>query len=250
MFTVINPEQSHRHAVETLTALNRYQDFMDNIKIVADMGCGTGLDAEWWGRLTKDDGTSRNIQVNAIDRKLEWHSLSRNDNINYIEADFSTSGLEPNSHDLVWAHNSLQYSLSPIGTLIHWHSILKPDGMLLVTVPFNFKIYNNKDMLNVNSTYTNGCYFNWTMGNLIMTLVGSGFDCRNGHFKIDKVNNWIQASVYKLPEEPNPYMNWYEMCDRKLLPLSVENSIMKTGNFDDIDIVVEWIDRTQYMLTV
>lgn len=250
MSTIINSKQSHIHAVETLSALNRYQDFMDNIKTVADMGCDIGLDSKWWSELSKEDGTNRNIQINAIDRKLEWHALFRHNNINYIEADFSNTGLESNSHDLIWAHNSLQYSLSPIVTLIHWHNILKTDGMLLVTIPFNFNIYNNKDILNVNCTYTNGCYFNWTLGNLIMTLVGAGFDCRNGHFKIDKVNNWIQSAVYKLPQDPNPYMNWYDMCDRKLLPLSIENSIMKNGNFEDVDIVVEWIDRTQYMLTI
>ena len=70
------------------------------------------------------------------------------------------------------------------------------------------------------------------------------------HFKIDKNNGYIQAEVYKLTEKISVDMNWYDMCDKKMLPLCLEEAIMKNGNFKESDIVCEWIDRTQYILKV
>jgi SAM-dependent methyltransferase len=244
-------EQSHAHSVSTLEILNRYQSYMDNIKNVTDMGCGMGLDAEWFATLTKkDDNSPRNIKVNAVDLNLDTTRLIKHPNITYYKENFNNSSITSNSQDLLWAHNSLQYSLTPFNTLIHWREILKTDGMMFITVPYNFRVYNNKETLSIDTTYTNGCYYNWTMGNLILNLVLAGFDCRNGHFKIDKEQNWLQAAVYKLPFRPKPSINWYELCDQQLLPLTIENSIRLNGNFNEADIVVEWIDRTQYMLSI
>ena len=234
----------------TLQILNQYQDFIDNINVVADMGCGHGDDAWQWANLTKDDGTPRTIQVNAVDTNLQWHSLPRHDNIDYIEKDFSSSGLAPNSQDFLWSHNSLQYSINPIQTLLHWWEIMKPEAMLLVTLPYNYTVDNHRDFLKVNSTYHNGCFFNYTLGNLIMMLAATGFDCRNSHFRFNRAEKSIQAAVYKLPTKPNPTLNWYEMCERKMLPLCLEQPILNNGTFNDTDLVVEWIDRTQYMLSL
>jgi hypothetical protein len=122
--------------------------------------------------------------------------------------------------------------------------------MMIISVPYNYYIHNNKDILNVGQTYYNSSYFNWSMGNLIITLVATGFDCRQAHFKLDRVSGWLHAAVYKLPTQPNPSLDWYDMCDQKLLPLSIENAIMKNGTFKDADIVVEWLDRSQYILSV
>ena len=60
----------------------------------------------------------------------------------------------------------------------------------------------------------------------------------------------MYACVYKLPELPTPGTNWYHFADKKLLPLSIEKEIMKNGTFKETDIVVEWIDRSQYMLSL
>ena len=175
-----------QHNVETLTTLNQFQDFIDNIEVVADMGCGLGTDAIWWTSLVDDYGDQRNIKVNAIDREIDKLRNKRHTNINYMESDFSNTGLESNSHDFVWAYNSLQYSLNPIQTLSHWWDIMKVDAMLLITLPYNFSVNDHRDILKVDAEYQHNCYFNWTMGNLIMSLIITGFDCRNGHFKIDK----------------------------------------------------------------
>lgn len=235
--------------LETLNILNQYQDFIDNIHVVADMGCGNGNDALWWANLTTHNDEHRNIKVNAIDRHIDNSLIKTHPNIKYTQADFSNTGLVDDSHDFVWAYNSLQYSLNPIQTLSHWQDILKPEGMLLVTVPYNFYVDNHRNV-KVDAEYQHSCYFNWTMGNLIMSLAVTGFDCRNSHFKIDKNNKYIQAAVYKLPGKLNVNLDWYEMCDKKMLPLCLEEAIMKNGNFKESDIICEWIDRTQYILRV
>ena len=143
-----------QHNVETLTTLNQFQDFIDNIEVVADMGCGLGTDAIWWTSLVDDYGDQRNIKVNAIDREIDKLRNKRHTNINYMESDFSNTGLESNSHDFVWAYNSLQYSLNPIQTLSHWWDIMKVDAMLLITLPYNFSVNDHRDILKVDAEYS------------------------------------------------------------------------------------------------
>jgi len=248
---MLTPTQSHEISLETLSILDRYQDYMDNIKQVSVMGCGTGMDAHWWATAkNQQTGETRNIKVNAVDRKLDPSQLYRHENINYINKDYTLTDILPDSQNLIYSHNSFQYSLSPFHTLLHWRSLLKNDGMMIVSVPYNYYIHNNKDIINVGQTYYNSSYFNWSMGNLIMMLVATGFDCRQAHFKLDRVSGWLHAAVYKLPILSDHILDWYDMCDQKLLPLSIENAIMKNGTFKDADIVVEWLDRSQYILSV
>lgn len=243
--------ESYKHSLETLDILNNYQDFMSNIKSVTDMGSNPGLDAAWWARLKRTENNSpRNIKVSAVDINLPDTGLPKDSNITYIKRDFSDTGLAPNSQNLIWAHNSFQYSISPMHTLMHWHDILTPDGMLLIAVPYNFSTSNNKDIINAEILHQNAAYFNFSLGSLIMMLIACGFDCKEAHFKIDKEQGWIHAAVYKSKRKPKPNMNWYEMFDLKLLPLCLEESIYGTGNFNETQIVVEWLDRSQYIVAL
>ena len=231
-----------------LNHLYEYDSFLDSIQTVADMGCGIGVDSYWWATLPKIDESPRNIKVNAVDNALDLIRCYQHENINYIAADFSNSGLPLNSQNLIWAHNSLQYSLNPLTTLSHWHDILTVDGMLVISVPYYFYMNTHNDITNVSTTYVNGCFFNWTMGNLIMSLAATGFDCREAHFKIDRTENWLQAAVYKLPKKHPINTNWYDLLP--YLPLTVEQALIKKGTFQESDIQVTWIDRSQYMLNI
>ena len=242
---------SHAYALETLNMLNQYQDFLDNIKNLADMGCGTGTASQWWANLTKLDGsTYRDIKVNAVDINLDLRSVLRHPNINYITADFSDSTLPNESQDFIWAHNSFQFSRNPFHTLTHWYDIMTVEGMLLIAIPYCFSIRTHREVQTVDMLHLSNSYYNLSLGSLIMLLIANGFDCKHGHFKFDRKNNWIQAAVYKLPTRPNPGISWYEMTEQKLLPLTMDASIMKNGSFNETDIVCEWIDRTQYFLSL
>ena len=43
-----NPEESHAHSLGILNLLPEYDTFLDSLTVIADMGCGAGLDARWW----------------------------------------------------------------------------------------------------------------------------------------------------------------------------------------------------------
>ena len=47
-----NGYDSHQHSLEVLNLLYGYDSFLDNLKVIADMGCGRGYDAQWWAQLT------------------------------------------------------------------------------------------------------------------------------------------------------------------------------------------------------
>ena len=63
-----NPYYSHEHSLEVLNLIHGYDSFLDNIRSVADMGCGAGLDVQWWATLaTRDDPPEpRNYKVYAV----------------------------------------------------------------------------------------------------------------------------------------------------------------------------------------
>ena len=51
-----NAYDSHEHSLEVLNLLYCYDSFLDNLSVIADMGCGAGFDASWWATLeTRDE---------------------------------------------------------------------------------------------------------------------------------------------------------------------------------------------------
>jgi 2-polyprenyl-3-methyl-5-hydroxy-6-metoxy-1,4-benzoquinol methylase len=86
--TFKNSQESHEHSLETLNLLYEYDDFMRSIKTVADIGCGQGLDLEWWATRTTrdDDATPLNIECIGVDivdqvhvaKKISQRYLSKN----------------------------------------------------------------------------------------------------------------------------------------------------------------------------
>jgi ubiquinone/menaquinone biosynthesis C-methylase UbiE len=59
-----------RHSLKILNQLREYDSFLDSLKTIADMGCGTGEDIEWWATLmTRDDPPKPyNYKCFAVDR--------------------------------------------------------------------------------------------------------------------------------------------------------------------------------------
>jgi len=65
-----NAEASHQHSLETLNMLQEYDEFMESIGTLIDLGCGSGLDTEWWAtRVTREDNPRPlNIQCTGVDQ--------------------------------------------------------------------------------------------------------------------------------------------------------------------------------------
>jgi SAM-dependent methyltransferase len=245
-----NAYASHEHSLEVLNMLYGYDSFLDNLTVIADMGCGRGLDTEWWATLeTRDDPPEpRNYIVYAIDQNtddFEPDILKDNKNIALIKGDFEER-LTPRQCDLIWSHDSFQYARNPLKCLANWKSSLNENGMLIISVPQTTYIQNNRLVIENHSNQ----YYNYNMLNLMYMLAISGFDCRDAYFYRKENSPWLYAGVYASEHGPlDKHATWYDLAERRLLNDSLINSVNKYGRARMEDIVVSWFDKNLYQIT-
>ena len=239
-----NAEESHAHSLQTLNLIYEYDDFMESIGAVVDMGCGTGLDLEWWATRTTRDDTPRplNIRCLGVDVLPELSIAHKYLNIQYHKQQFEEpTTIHKSKFDVIWCHDAFQYVIDPFATLAKWWNMLNNDGMLVLILPqtvnieFNVQAFDQRD----------GCYYNWTMVSLLHTLATSGFDCAGGFFKKQTADPWLHAVVYKskhTPKDPRT-TKWWDLIEAGLLPETVANSFSKNGQVRQRDLVLPWLDR-------
>jgi SAM-dependent methyltransferase len=241
-----SPEQSHNHSLETLNWLQEYDEFMESIATLIDLGCGSGLDTEWWAtRVTRDDNSKPlNIECVGVDTIDQLFTPRQNKNVSYRCADFEKPLDVPADKlfDVLWCHDAFQYALDPIGTLSRWYEIANPGAMLILIVPETQRIHHKKLMF----TQQSGCYYHYSMVNLIHMLAVTGWDCRGGFFKKEPTSPWIHAIVYKSEHKPmDPRTTtWYQLSEMGLLPESADASIQKHGELQQQELVVPWLDKS------
>ena len=240
-----SPELSHAHSQSVLETLYEYDDFMQSVGTLIDMGCGAGLDLEWWAtRTTRDESkTPLNIRCFGVDLLESLPVAHHYKNIQYCHQNFEDPiGIRKTKFDVVWCHDAFQYAINPFVTLANWWNIINNDGMLAIIVPqttnmeFNFQAFDQPDH----------CYYNWTMVSLIHVLSVSGFDCAGGFFKKSPVDNWLHAVVYKSQHKPmDPRTTrWYDLVEKNLLPASAAESIQRYGYVKQRDLVLPWLDKS------
>ncbi len=239
----------NRHATHILETIQQYDTFLESIRTVADMGCGTGEDAYWWATLENynDPPEPYNFNVFAIDKdpgKISQVPVLKN--INKICDSYDKENLFPVSVDLMWAHDSLQYSTNPLRTLRMWNSYMTVNGMLLISIPQSNGVEYNRYYSRTHS----GCYFNYTPTSLIYMLAVNGFDCRDAYL-LKKFNDpWIQMAVYKTDisvMDPDT-TNWYDLADKNLLHPSMVSSINTHGFLPQEEILMPWLDKENYFI--
>ncbi len=240
---------ANRHATHILETIQQYDTFLESIRTVADMGCGAGEDAHWWATLENynDPPEPYNFNVFAVDRdpsKISQVPVLRN--INKICDPYDKENLFPISIDLMWAHDSLQYSTNPLKTLRMWNSYMTVNGMLLISIPQSNGVEYNRYYSRTHS----GCYFNYTPTSLIYMLAVNGFDCRDAYL-LKKFNDpWIQMAVYKTDVsvmDPDT-TNWYDLADKNLLHPSMISSINTHGFLPQEEILMPWLDKENYFV--
>lgn len=240
-----SPELSHAHSRSVLDTLYEYDDFMQSVGTLIDMGCGSGLDLEWWAtRTTRDESqTPLNIRCFGVDVLESLPIAQRYKNIQYCHQSFEDPvGIKKTKFDVVWCHDAFQYAINPFATLANWWHIVNDNGMLVISVPqttnmeFNTQAFDQQDY----------CYYNWTMVSLIHVLAVSGFDCAGGFFQKKTNDNWLHAVVYKSLHNPmNPRTTrWYDLADLGLLPNSAVTSINRNGYVRQRDLVLPWLDKS------
>jgi SAM-dependent methyltransferase len=241
-----------RHNQSLLDQLFEHDDFMLQLKNIADMGAGQGNEAYWWATQQtrdEDEPTDLNIRVHAVDA-VALPGRQSHRNIDWQIQDYADTGLGERSLDLICAFDSLQCTANPLRALSHWHSLLRQDGMLAITLPYNHSIHTFRGETRIDSIVQPGCYYNHGPASLLLMLASAGFDCRYSHFNFYHGMDYMQAIVYRGEAEPQIRMDWYDLIDRKLLPVSVEKAIETTGVLRDSDIIVEWIDRNVHNLAI
>jgi SAM-dependent methyltransferase len=227
-----------------LDVLYEYDDFMESVDSVLDLGCGTGEDLEWWATRTTRDNDARplNIKCTGIDLKEKLAMAQKYKNIQYQRQDFEKEIVTKNRYDILWCHDAFQYVIDPIGTLKRWKKVCSTDGALMLMVPQTTNIEFNIQAFDQVSY----CYYNWTMVSLIHVLAVAGWDCRSGFFKKDPGDPWLYAVVYNIDTLDRDPRNtsWYDLAEAQLLPESAEKSVQRHGFLRQQDLVLPWLDKS------
>ena len=245
-----NSYASHDHSLEFLNMIYGYDTFLDNLEVIADMGCGEGRDVDWWATLTTRDDPpiTHNYLVYAVDKdinQIEPDILKNNTNVKAIEGDFETR-VVPRNVDLIWAHDSFQYARDPFKCLNTWKQTLNVNGMLLMTIPQTTYLYNNRLIV---ANYSHQ-YYNYNILNMMYMLAISGFDCRDAYFYRKENSPWLYIGVYASEHGPlTQDATWYDLADRNLINDSVINSVSKYGYARLEDVIVSWFDKNLYQIT-
>lgn len=242
----ITSEHSHAHSRETLDLLYEYDDFMQSVRSMIDMGCGTGLDLEWWAtRTTRDERqTPLDIQCTGIDLRTSLSLGKKYKNIRYYSQDFEQPILaNSRQFDVIWCHDSFQCVLDPFRTLRQWRDVTNPDGMLVLIIPQSTNVESRTQAFD----QRDGCYWHWTMVNLIHVLAVTGWDCAAGFFRKNPQDPWLHAVVYRSEKEPRDpkSVTWYELAEQGLLPESAQKSVERWGYLRQRDLVLPWLDKSR-----
>lgn len=240
-----SPKHSHQHSLEILNMLQEYDEFMESIGTLVDLGCGTGQDIEWWATRTTraDNPQPLNIQCVGVDLNDQVFAPKQHKNISHQCVDFENVIVLPDNKpfDVLWCHHSFQYAINPIDTLSRWRDIASDGAMLALTVPETQRIQHKKLMF----TQASGVYYHYSIVNLIHMLAITGWDCRGGFFKKNPTDPWITAIVYKSHHKPmDPRTTtWYQLSEMGLLPESATTSIQAHGELQQQDLILPWLDH-------
>jgi len=241
--------QLDRHSLTILNQLREYDDFLESLRTICDMGCGTGEDLTWFATLeTRDENPiPYNYNCFAVDKdQSKLNKVPDLTNIRKINRDFTDRNILPVPVDLILSHDSLQYSHNPLETLTIWNEMMNVNGMLILAVPQHSGVEYNRYY----SRSYNNCLYHFTPASLIYLLAVNGFDCRDAYLLKKFQDPWIHIAVYKsdvAPMDPRT-TTWFDLADKNLLHPSIVQSITKHGHLRQEEIVMPWLDKENYYI--
>lgn len=241
--------QLDRHSLSVLNLIQQYDIFLESLKHIAVMGCGSSQDVEWWATLmnNNDPPEPYNFAVHAVD--VDGSKLAQVPNLKNIHKNnksFDIEYLFPVPMDFIYAHDCLQYSTNPLHTLKMWNSYMNTNGMLLLSVLQHTGIENGRQY----SRGYSGCYYHYTPISLIYMLAVNGFDCCDAYLLKQFEDPWINLAVYKsdiAPMDPST-TSWFDLADKKLLHPSIVDSLNSNGFIKQEEICMPWLNKELYFI--
>jgi SAM-dependent methyltransferase len=246
-----NAEDSCQHSQFIRDLLYQYDSFLDSLEVIADFGCGEGLDLAWWATLeTRDDPPeSRNYLCYAVDKNIKQikNNVVNLPNVRAVEADLEDPDrFISRQIDLVWCHDVFQYITNPVYTLRQWNEMMSINGMLIMSIPQSTHYEHNR----LNNNSYNGWYFNHNVVNMMYMLAVNGFDCRDAYFYKDVNDMWLHIAVYKsdiVPMDPQR-TTWHDLVDASLVNESVRQCIERYGYVKQEEILTTWLNKDYYRI--
>lgn len=236
---------AHDHSVKNiLTDLYQYDEFMESISSMVDLGCQSeALDLQWWANAEVNDDTHdplgiKCIGVNQIDNLNVKHK-----GISFQRQDVQEFKKNKKRFDVLWCYDVLQFLTNPYQALSNWWHVAAQDAMMAIAVPQTTNVEFN--MLEYNAKLNHKYHF--TMPMLIYMLSVNGWDCNGGFFKKSIGDPWLYAIVYKSNIKPmDPAItNLYNLAEETdLLPDSAVKSINKYGMLRQRDLLLPWLDKS------
>lgn len=238
-------QETSRPSLKILNALYQYDDFMQSVQTVVDLGCGTGEDLVWWATAATRDDVPQPLNIKCVGVDvLEQLPVARSyQNMTYRRADFEQDLQSTNQRfDVLWCHDSFQYCLNPLHTLIKWRDLATEGAMLVIAIPQTMQI-KRKELAHY---LPSGVFYHHTAVSMIYMLAVAGWDCASGFFQQETTDPWIRAVVYKSDKPPmDPKTtSWYDLLETNLLPDSAKASIQSHGYLRQQDLILPWLDKS------
>ena len=242
-FLLDNPASSNLHSRNYLEQIFQFEEMMESIDSVLDVGCAKGHDSSYWAEAgtVDEDGNllPLNIQVTAIDKENTFDDEYKHENIKFVQTDW-IDFQSKEQYDVIWAHNVLHQAHDPLKFLHKMNSCCNLGGMMCLSFPTTINMFYGEPDIRIYDKATHHI----TIVNLIHMLALSGFDCNDAYFLKQPNSNIINALVYKETDKVYNYndISIYELND--LLPLSMQDQLSRFGYLTNKRLFLTWLTGT------
>lgn len=214
---------------------------------VLDVGCGLGMQAEWWAtRRPKLDNDKFGLKASTECHGVDLYPADGGliDKFFFKQEDYHNMSYSNAQFDIVWSHFSLEYSPSPMKALAEWRRVCKDDGHLYLTVPCSFK----KKFGRIHTDTKPGQQSWYTAPILINMLAYTGWLPKDSYFQVDFKKGVIRAIIAANPDQSTPLdpitTNIYELDERGLFDRWCSAMIHDRGMIDESNLVITWVTGT------